>query len=166
MKLLMAAGQHSEIAKRAKQLVSGKMNLVFPQELMSFNDALKSSEGQSEFSNALFDILYGGDAEEARFERYVDVLGKIGCLKWTVATYFQFIATKGEVMFMKPSVAQVFASAVGADLNYSTIPRWLTYQRLNETANIVRERLLAKGWMPRNGIDLQSFMYVAWYHTK
>jgi hypothetical protein len=166
MHRLMGAEQHGEIAKRAKQIASGEMNLIFPQELMSFNDALKSSVGQLEFSSALFDVLYGSDPEENRFERYVDVLGKLGCLKWTVATFFQFIATKGEAMFMKPSVAKLFSSAVGVDLNYSTIPRWLTYQKLNETASVVRERLLASGLKPRHGIDLQSFMYVAWHETK
>ena len=163
---LLATGQHAEIAKRAKQLTSGKMNLIFPQELMSFNDALKTAECQLKFADSLFDVLYGSESEEIRFERYVDVLGTIGCLKWTTATYFQFIATSGDSMFMKPSVAKLFAPAVGVELNYSATPRWITYEKLNETSEIVRQRLLAMGWKPRHGMDIQSFMYRAWEQTK
>jgi|ERR1039457_4669722 hypothetical protein len=166
LQLLINAGEYSEIAKRAKQIASGKMNLIFPQELMKFNDSLKDALAQEEFGRGLFDVLYGLESEETLFERYVTVLGKIGCLKWTVATYFQFLATNGGAMFMKPLVSQVFAHAVGVDLNYSPEPTWLTYQKLGETAKIVRLRLEALGMIPRHGIDVQSFMYVAWYLTK
>jgi|ERR1035438_5362001 hypothetical protein len=142
------------------------MNLIFPQELMSFNDALKTADGQLKFAHSLFDVLYGTDSEEIRFGRYVDVLGTIGCLKWTTVTFFQFLATNGDAVFMKPSVAKVFAPAVGVELNYSTTPRWITYEKLSETSGMVRQRLVAKGWKPRHGMDIQSFMYRAWDQTK
>ena len=163
---LIASADYSEIARRAKQVASVRMNLIFPQELMDFNDALKDSEAQMAFSLGLFDVLYGDGSEEELFERYVGILGRIGCLKWTVATYFQFLATNGDAMFMKPQVSKALAASVGVDLNYSSEPRWFTFQKLNETAKVVRQRLEDAGMSPRHGVDVQSFMYVAWYLTK
>jgi hypothetical protein len=77
------------------------------------------------------------------------------------ATYFQFIATSGDAMFMKPSVAKLFAPAVGVELNYSATPRWITYEKLNETSEIARQRLLANGmetsaWHGYSELHVQS----------
>jgi hypothetical protein len=167
MSVLIAAEKYDEIARRAKQCAShNSMNLIFRHELMSVSDALKAPELQRQFSLALFDVLYGEGDQATLFEQYVGVLDKIGCLKWTIATYYQFLATKGASMFMKPKVSKVFAVAVGVDLMYQPIPTWNSYQRLNQTAAIVRQLLLGAGMNPRDGIDLQSFMYRAWDVTK
>src|SRR5271170_2098696 len=129
---LIEGGNFEEISNRAKHMASAKMNLIFPQELMSLNDALKTPEGQQAFSLSLFDVLYGKDEKSARFERYVATLDKIGCLKWTIATYFQFLATRGADMFMKPTVSQALADAVGVDLKYATVPNWQTCRLLED----------------------------------
>jgi hypothetical protein len=47
---------------------------------------------------------------------------------------------------------KVFAAAVGSDLIYEPIPTWTCYQRLNEIAINVRQRLLDAGMNPRHGI--------------
>jgi hypothetical protein len=65
-------------------------------------------------------------------------------------------------MFMKPAVCQLVAASVGVALNYQALPNWLTYTKLGETAKTVEQRLAAVDINPRDGIDIQSFMYVAW----
>lgn len=161
------AGHHfAEIARRARQSASGKMNLIFPQELMSLNDALKSAASQEAFARGLFDVLYGPGEKQERFNRYIQMLGSIGCLKWTVATYFQFLATDGEAMFMKPMVSKALAASLSVDLLYAAEPNWLTYERLSEVAILVQQRLEAAGLKPHNRVDVQSFMYVACQRTK
>lgn len=165
MQGLIKAVDYSEIAKRVKHCAS-KTNLIFRQELMDLNDGLKDIAAQKDFSLALLNVLYEhGNASES-FERYISVLGQIGCSKWTIATYFQFLATRGGMMFMKPQVSKALAASVGISLNYTPIPSWLTFQKLNETAVLVRKRLEESGMKPRDGIDVQSFMYVAWAETK
>jgi hypothetical protein len=162
---LLAASDFAEICRRAKQVASS-LNLIFPQEMMSFNDSLKDAEAQKEFALSLRDVLSPGSDKEKRFERYFAVLSKIGCSKWTVATYFQFLESAGADMFMKPMVSQAMASAVGISLLYRPNPNWETCVRLNEISAEVESRLKAIHLTPRDWIDLQSFMYVSWQSSK
>jgi hypothetical protein len=162
---LLAACDFAEVCRRAKQVASS-LNLIFPQEMMSLNDSLKDSEAQKDFALSLRDVLYSDSPKEERFERYFAVLGKIGCPKWTIATYFQFLESTGTDMFMKPMVSQAMANAVGISLLYRPEPNWDTCVRLNEVSAEVESRLKAVGLTPRDWIDLQSFMYVSWQSSK
>lgn len=162
---LLVANDFAEVCRRSKQIASS-LNIIFPQEMMSFNDALKAPEAQKEFAHSLRNVLYSDSPKDARFEQYFAVLAKIGCPKWTVATYFQFLESAGTDMFMKPMVSQAMASAVGISLLYRPDPNWETCVRLNEISAEVESRLKAVNLVPRDWIDLQSFMYVAWQSSK
>ena len=162
---LAGAGDFAEISRRAKQVAS-LMNIIFSHEMMSFNDALKDQSAQREFAIALRDVLYGTALKAERYDRYFATLAKVGCAKWTIATYFQFLESNGKDMFMKPMVSQAMASAVGISLLYKAEPNWETYLRLNEISDEVDSRLRAIDLIPRDRIDLQSFMYVSWQSSK
>jgi hypothetical protein len=162
---LLAASDFAEVCRRAKQVASS-LNLIFPQEMMSLNDSLKDGESQKEFALSLRDVLFSASPKQERFERYFATLGKIGCSKWTVATYFQFLESDGKEMFMKPMVSQAMASAVGLSLLYRSEPNWDTCVRLYEVAVEVESRLKAVNLIPRDWVDLQSFMYVSWQSSK
>ena len=162
---LLAASDFAEVCRRAKHVASS-LNLIFPQEMMSLSDSLKDSEFQQEFALALRDVLFSDSPKQERFERYFATLGKIGCSKWTVATYFQFLESAGTNMFMKPMVSQAMASAVSLSLLYRSEPNWDTCVRLNEVAAEVESRLKAMDLIPRDWIDLQSFMYVSWKSSR
>jgi hypothetical protein len=110
---------------------------------------------------ALNDVLYGKESEEVRFERYIIELGRIGVGNWPVATYFQFLETKGRSMFLKPTVAKRMANSVGVALNYKPEPNWLTYSKLQEAAATIKDRLQAAGQTLHSDIDIQSFMWCA-----
>ena len=161
LSVLLEEGDYQEVAKRSGQVMSAT-NLVFHVQSMKFSDALKTTKNQRIFSEALYDILYGEDSEDARFEAYVKELGRIGVGNWPVATYFQFLKTKGKSMFMKPTVAKRMADSVEVALNYKPEPNWLTYSKLQETAATIKDRLLAAGQTLHSDIDIQSFMWCAY----
>lgn len=162
---LISSKDYAEVCRRARYVVSAT-NLIFPHELMAMNDAFKESARQELFASSLRDMLYGEAEKQRRFEDYVATLGKIGCAKWTIATYFQFLESKGQDMFMKPKVSQAMAHAIGLSLLYRPEPNWETYARLQDIALGVQSRLERVGLHPRDRIDLQSFMYVSWHHSK
>jgi hypothetical protein len=155
---LLRAAQYSTIAKLAKGVVQ-KTNLVFSMEKAKFTDALKLPHNQDLFSHALFDLLYGQGNKEQRFAAFVDLLATIGACKWTISTYFQFLFTKGEMMFMKPKYAKAVADSLGMSLNYRTDPNWLTYKSLQDVSKKLESELRSRGLCPESGIDLQSFMF-------
>lgn len=165
LRALIEAGSFDEVATRALELLKAT-NLVFHIEGMRFRDGLKTDEGKNIFAKALYDHLYGTDAESERFERYLLMLGTLKASSWPIATYYHFLATRGEAMFMKPTVSQRIAESIGVALNYKPEPNWLTYSKLVETAANVRERLADAGQNVRSGMDVQSFMWCAYEQSK
>ena len=155
---LLREGQYATIAELAKRVVR-KTNLIFPMEKAKFTDALRTSANQELFSRALFDLLYGNEDAEKRFEAFVDVLATIGACKWTIATYFQFLQTRGGQMFMKPRYAQAIADSLGMSLNYKTDPTWLAYESLHAVSKKLESELRMRGLPPESGVDVQGFMY-------
>lgn len=163
---LLETGGFEEVARRANARASRKLNLVFPNELIKLNDGLKNPTAQERFSRALFPLLYERVAVQQAFEHFVTVLGEMGCPKWTIATIYQFLSTRGEQMFMKPIVSKLVADSLNISLNYDPYPNWLTYTKLQDLALRVRAQLKESGLTPQDGIDVQSFMYVAWHETQ
>lgn len=155
---LIGKGDWLGIAESAKQVVRDA-NLVFTHEKIKFVEGVSKPENQQNFARALFDLLYGSGEAEHRFVRFIDILSVMGCNKWTLATYFQFLATDGAVMFMKPAVMQPMADSVGVALNYQSMPNWLTYLKLQELGDVVAKRLRDRGQHPQNGMDVQGFIW-------
>jgi hypothetical protein len=78
---------------------------------------------------------------------------------WPVLTLLPFIARPTDHMFLKPSVTQVAAAAIGFDLQYRPEPNWLTYKRLIQMSERLMTVLRPHG--ARDLIDVQSFIWVA-----
>jgi hypothetical protein len=81
--------------------------------------------------------------------------------KWTIATYYQFLATRGDSMFMKPIVTQRIADSLNFALNYRSQPNWLTYSRLQDLSGRLSAELNDRGLKPRSGIDIQGFIWAS-----
>ena len=145
-----------EVCRRALR-VSNVTNLIFPNEKMALKDGLESPANQQAFATALFNLLYGDDNLKPRFERYADILEGIGAAKWTIATYFLFIVSPEEYMFLKPTVTQKTAEISGFDINYRPDLNWRTYASVLAFANYLKAELV--GLSPRDMIDVQSFMW-------
>lgn len=155
---LMRSESFDEVTARASRVVQ-KTNLIFRNEIIQFNEALKDAAFQRIFGTQLAQLLYGVDSEEARFTRFTDTLSSGSVAKWTIATYFQFLYSCGEKMFMKPAVVKRMADSLNISLNYQPVPTWLTYCKLQELAAHVDTELRARGLRPRSGIDIQGFIW-------
>ena len=157
---LIRQGEFAEVSDVAKKVMQAT-NLAFPQEKMKFSDALKASDNRKNFAIGLENLLYGSEDGEKRFTDFTDTLFSLQSCKWPIATYFQFLNTRGELMFMKPHVTKRMADSLGVALNYKPEPNWLTFSKLQELAGRIREELARRGHQPHSGIDVQGFIWTA-----
>jgi hypothetical protein len=98
---------------------------------------------------------------EQRFTKFCDLLSEMGANKWTIATYYQFLATDGTWMFMKPSIMKRMADSLKISLNYKAEPNWLTYSKLQELADRVDAELRNRQLKPHSRIDVQGFIWAS-----
>ena len=157
---LLRDGHYAQVCDIAKDILQST-NLVFPIEKAKFLDGIKDATKREPLANALFDLLYGSGEMEGRFNKFCDVLSQMGANKWTVATYYQFLATDGKWMFMKPTNMQRMAESLKIALNYRPEPNWLTYSKLQELADRVELELRNRGLNPHSRIDVQGFIWAA-----
>ena len=155
---LLHAGNVDEIVRRSLQVVN-KTNLIFPNEKMALKDGLKNSESCQLFAQTLFDLLYGEGEYRGRFEAFAECLEKINAAKWTTMTYFPFLASPEDQMFLKPEITKHAAELTKAELNYKSELNWLTYSCLLEFSKYLYDELVKMEMSPRDMIDVQSFMW-------
>jgi hypothetical protein len=158
---LMEQQNTAEIANRAMASLQAT-NLVFPMERIKFKTAVVTNAGNHEpFATTLFQLLYGEADEQQRFSAFCDALTTFGIPKWPLATYFWFLQSGGEQVFMKPLAMQRMADSVGITLEYRAEPNWQTYSKLRDVAARVRAELESRGLTPHSPMDVQSFMWAA-----
>jgi len=155
---LLKDQDYAEICKRALQVVN-KTNLIFPNEKMALKDGLKDEENSKLFADRLFDLLYAGGDFKVRYEAFADCLERIDADKWTILTYFPYIAFPQDHIFLKPEVTKHATSLMRAELNYKPSLNWLTYSCLLNFATYLKDQLEAMDMAPRDMIDVQSFMW-------
>ena len=153
---LLATQEYAETVKRALAVVN-KTNIIFPNEKMLLKDVVKTDNAKRLFSERLYSLLYGDSSVEQRFTGFADCLLEIDAAKWTIFTYFPFIAFPQEHMFLKPIVTQEAAAVCGFELNYRKELNWLTYSKLLEFSKYLFNAL--SELKPRDMIDIQSFLW-------
>ena len=153
---LLSSGNYLEICKLALQ-VANKTNLIFPNEKMDLKDGLKLPKQQKKFAESLYRLLYDESQLEERFNQFADCLLELGASKWTIATYYLFIADPLNHMFLKPMVTQDAADVCAFELNYRSDLNWLTYKRLLELSKYLMNSLT--DLEPKDMIDIQSFIW-------
>jgi hypothetical protein len=132
---LLREGHYSEVCSISNKVLQ-TTNLVFQIQKAQFKYLLVDKAAHHEpFAAKLFDLLHGSGPMEERFVAFCDVLSQANLNHWTIATYYQFLATDGEWMFMKPVVTRRMADSLNIALNYKTEPNWLTYSKLQELAD-------------------------------
>ena len=159
---LIADGAHAEVARLAVTIES-RTNLLFSFEKMALRDAVKPAAGARAFAEGLFEFLHGRGSDQARFERWCEVVGDLPrkqtrVLTWPIVTVFGFIAQPGKHIFLKPVVTKTAAAEYGYDFTYRSRPNWATYASLLGFAEQVRKD--TRDLKPRDMIDLQSFIWV------
>jgi hypothetical protein len=88
------------------------------------------------------------------------VLKPSGCAKWTVVTYLPYLWRPDRHMFLKPEVTKDYAARVGHPFAsiYEARLNSDVYTNLLDLAE--RTRLELSDLNPRDGIDIQSFIWV------
>jgi hypothetical protein len=159
---LLAAERYVEIAATAVRIES-RTNLLFSFEKMALRDAVKTRPAAKIFATALYELLYGAQTLEARFDAWIDALDRLPrrqtrVLTWPLATVFGFIARPDEHFFLKPTVTREAARRYGIDLTYKSRPSWPVYEGLLDF--VARVRTDIRDLKPRDMIDLQSFLWI------
>jgi hypothetical protein len=159
---LLKTGQFREATDRALR-VESKTNLLATFEKAALRDAVRDEGPAKDFSLALFDLIYGTDPFQARFNRFSTVLDtlpqpKSALLKWPVQTLFPFLACPNEHLFLKPEVTKKAAERRAFALNYKPTPNWLTYSCLLQFGQLLMRDLA--DLKPRDMIDIQSLIWV------
>jgi hypothetical protein len=158
---LLGSQNHAEVASRAMASLQST-NLVFPMERIKFKSAVVANgDNHERFSNTLFQLIHGDGDEQERFTEFCDALNAFGIPKWPLATYFWFLASRGDQVFMKPLAMQRMADSVGVALEYRADPNWQTYSKLREVAAKVESELQSRGLTPHSRMDVQSFIWAA-----
>jgi len=152
-----AERRYQDVCDRARH-VESVTDLLTKGERKAFYAALDLPVNQKTFSVALADLLYGTDSEEDRFKGFVRALDLLGIGRWPYATLFGFIRFPQERAFVKPTLIQNAAKALCWRINYKSEPNWRTYAAVLRLHNHLRTSLVEEGLMPRDMIDLQSFI--------
>ena len=159
---LIEAQNFDEICTRAKSVIN-KTNLIHTYEKIWLTNALSSLENREAFSRSLFNLLYGTDSLQSRFEKFSSVLYQINAAKWPIATYFLFIGAPDTQIFVKPQVTQNAADILNISINYRPDLNWLTYSQVLTLAESIKDKLKKTNnpdLLPRDMIDVQSFIWV------
>jgi hypothetical protein len=159
---LVHGGNYAEIFDRAKRIIN-KTNLIHHYEKIWLSTALNSEGRRQLFGNELWQLLYSEETLQCRFERYTKMLYDIGAAKWTLATYFLFLALPETQMFVKPEVTKHAAQVLAFDIDYRPKVNWPTYSRILQLAETLKQKLSEEHreeLMPRDMIDVQSFIWV------
>ena len=143
--------------------IESRTNLLFSFEKMALRDAVRSPESARQYSEGLYEWLYGEGEDQVRFERWVASVGALPrrqtrVLTWPLLTVFGFVARPYVHLFLKPNVTRRAAFELGYDFRYSAQPDWETYESLLEFAREVKRDI--RDLRPRDMIDVQSFIWV------
>lgn len=154
---LIQDGAFADLCDRARHLES-TTNLLTKSERKAFHEALEQPACQKLFALALAELLYGGESEEARFKHFLRTLGILELNKWPFATLFSFLRHPQQAVFIKPTTIQKAARALCWRIGYKAEPNWKTYDAVLRLHAYVRTSLLEEGLMPRDLMDVQSFV--------
>jgi len=157
IKSLIETSEFEDVCSRALKVVNAT-NLIFPNEKMALKDGLKSDQGKELFSNSLYELLYGSEDIEKRFNQFAVVLEEIEASKWTTATYLPFMLYPDRYIFVKPTMTQRCAQSNHYEINYTPKLNWLTYNSILQFSEYLKEEL--KDLKPKDMIDIQSYIWL------
>jgi hypothetical protein len=132
-------------------------NLLAPMEKPKLRALLRGPDADR-FIHAAARFAHEGDT--AALAKLAEVLKPHSCARWTVASYLPFLWAPDRHMFLKPESTRDFAARIGHPLALSYAPalKFEVYAALLDMVAQLRAELA--DLEPRDGIDLQSFIWV------
>ena len=107
---------------------------------------------------ALYDLLYGDEPFEQRFNAWVTVLSAVKPNCWPMATYYLMLHDPARHIFVKPTPFRTVMKQIKATLTWQAHPTAEAYEQLRELSAAILERLRPLG--ARDMIDVQSFIWI------
>ena len=159
---LLDAGKYDEIFERAKSIIN-KTSLIHHYEKFWLSESLSSPMRRQLFAKELAYLLSVELPVRDRFERFTKMLYDVGAAKWTIATYFLFLASPDDQIFVKPEATKRAARTLHAEIGFRSEVNWTTYSRILRMAEALRQKLSDEGkaqLKPVDMIDVQSFIWV------
>lgn len=152
----------AEVAKAFNKVYAVIPMLHPAGEWIPFHKALQASPAAVGLAEAYAEVAAAGAFDEASFNRVLEAFAALGDAKpkWTVFTYWPYVATTRGFAFVKPTLVQAAAAGMGIGLNYEPKANWLTYsQAIALYKDLWRrlEPLAARDW-----VDVQTFLWVGW----
>lgn len=132
-------------------------NMLSPFEKTRLQDLLRGPDADK-FIQAIANFADCGTKDS--LVQLEQVLKPHDCAKWTVATYLPYLWKPDTHMFLKPEATKDFATRVGHPLAslYEARLNIDTYNALLDLSEKINNSL--KELHPRDGIDIQSFIWV------
>ncbi|SDT86794.1 hypothetical protein SAMN05216296_0047 [Pseudomonas pohangensis] len=147
----------AELYARAKRLIN-MTNLMQPSfEKPRLLDALQDPAKGPKFFTALYEVLWGGEEFNERFQHYCDTLEELDLFKWTYATYFVFLADSKYGMFVKPEMLKKSLEKSRYPLTYESAPTAALYKDILKFCHWLKLNIAELE--PRDLIDVHSFMW-------
>lgn len=155
--LALSQDNASEIHAAAVELLQST-NLVTASQLAPLS-GLPASRHLA-FANALRALLYGDDALELRFERYVATLALVHKAgpSWPLATALLALVFPEDHVCIRPTTLREQAKFMAPRLMFAKTPNAALYVRYLDMVNAVREKLVAAGQAPADLMDVYDFM--------
>jgi hypothetical protein len=132
-------------------------NMLSPFEKTRLQDVFR---GQSSDAVIRAAAKFTQDPDKNALGRLEAALKPFDCAKWTVVTYLPYLWRPDTHMFLKPEVTTDYAARVGHPFASTYEPRLTigVYTGLLDLAQ--QTRLSLSDLHPRDGIDIQSFIWV------
>ncbi|MFP2928974.1 hypothetical protein ACLESO_28000 [Pyxidicoccus sp. 3LG] len=159
----LASATPEETFAVAKKLLAFT-NLVFPIEgPIPFNTM--KEEDRAGFVAALGELLHGEGAHGPRFEKFADSVriwdaaGQARKVTWPLATLLQALYAPAQHTFVKPTVFEQQALILNLTADKHGRVTGAVYEGFLDVARKTSERLVAAGHMPRDLMDVYSFIW-------
>ncbi len=166
---LLTEEKYGEVCRRAVRIEGKTRFMLTRYEKAALHDGVKEAKPAKLFANGLYDLVYGEDDFETRFQEFAKDLEHLperqtSPVKWTVLTMFPFLAHPTEHIFLKPQVTKSAAKRRHFWLNYRPELNWTTYSCLLRFAEVLRKEVA--DLEPRDMIDIQSYIWVTEFWKK
>ncbi|HYI02057.1 hypothetical protein [Hyalangium sp.] len=159
----LASATPEEIFAVSKKLLAFT-NLVFPIEGPIPFTSMKE-EDRAGFVAALGELLHGEGAHGPRFEKFADSVrlwdadGQGRKVTWPLATLLQALYAPAQHTFVKPTFFEQQALLLNLTADKHGRVTGTVYESFLDVARKTSERLVAAGHLPRDLMDVYSFIW-------
>jgi hypothetical protein len=159
---LKSSGDSAAVAHAFGEVFNVIALMHIPGEWIPFHNALKSSPAAIALAEVYAEVVGAGCFTEDSFRKTLMAFEAIGISKpkWTVFSYWPYVATTRGFPFIKPTLIKAAAAGLGVALNYEPAANWLTYSQARGLYEELWGKLQPLG--ARDWVDVQTFLWLGW----